>query len=270
VQLEQLRLENLRNIAALELELGPGLNVFVGPNGAGKTSILEGAYLLSHAQSFRPGVADSLISRGAGQLTLSARVSRGCGPIRIGLARSSDGWVAKVNGLAARGLGAMLREYALVCFAPDSHSLISGGSTERRRFLDWGVFHVEPEFLGKARQYSRVLRQRNAALKQAAGDTELDAWDVELIEAATVLTSLRTEYFARFAAELRAVLALLRGRLTVRAGTRHAGRIAQIGASSLPKHLCANTCRAGRRNFARSAVCWRRREHTPHRVVNGR
>jgi DNA replication and repair protein RecF len=207
VQLSRLRVENLRNVAALELDLGAGLSLFVGPNGAGKTSILEGAYLLSHAQSFRSGPPDALIQRGAEQLTLAASVTRHSGPIRIGLARSHDGWQAKVNGLAAPTLGSMLREYALACFEPGSHVLISGGSAERRRFLDWGVFHVEPDFLNRARRYSRALRQRNAALKQAACESEVLAWDVELTEAASPLAQMRSAYFMQFRAVLSEILA---------------------------------------------------------------
>ena len=165
MHLELLRLENLRNIAELELELGPGLNLFVGANGAGKTSILEGAYLLSHAQSFRSGQTDSLIRRGTDRFGVSARLQRPDGSLRIGLARDVDGWHARISGGPASSLGAMLLECAVVCFEPGSHALISGASAERRRFLDWGVFHVEPDFLVRSRQYNRVLRQRNSAFR---------------------------------------------------------------------------------------------------------
>jgi DNA replication and repair protein RecF len=209
VRLDQLRLENLRNLVALELQFAPGLNLIVGPNGAGKTSVLEGAYLLSHAQSFRTGQIDALIRRGAERLILSAQVTRRSGPIRLGLARSVDGWEAKLNGLPAPSLGNLLRECAVVCFEPGSHALISGGSAERRRFLDWGVFHVEPDFLIHARQYSRVLRQRNAALKQNAADAEMSAWDGALAAAGMPLARMRADYFSRFSDELVAVLRLL-------------------------------------------------------------
>jgi len=208
VRLDKLRLENLRNIATLELELGPGLNLFVGDNGAGKTSILEGAYLLSHAQSFRTGLTDTLIRRGAGQLTVAGRLQRTAGAeIRLGLARDAEGWHARLNGSAV-GVGGLLAECAVVCFEPGSHALISGGSSERRRLLDWGVFHVEHDFLVRSRTYNRVLRQRNLALKQAAGDSELDAWDAELSFAADPIASEREAYFRRFSAELVAVLSL--------------------------------------------------------------
>jgi DNA replication and repair protein RecF len=209
VRFEQLRLENLRNIAVLELEPGPGLNVFLGANGAGKTSILEGAYLLSHAQSFRTGLTDSLIRSGSSHLAVSARLQRAKGAIRLGLARDASSWQARLNGGAVPTLGAALAECAVICFEPGSHALVSGSSSERRRFLDWGVFHVEPDFLSKSRTYNRVLRQRNLALKQAAGDAEIDAWDAELDAATTPIVRARESYFSQFAAELSVVLNLL-------------------------------------------------------------
>ncbi len=199
MKLTQLRLRNLRNLAALDLDLVAGLNLFVGPNGAGKTSVLEGAYLLSHAQSFRAGPSDTLVRRGAEQMSLFARIERRAGTMQIGLARQNGAWEAKIHNDRAVNLGSMLREFALVCFDPGSHELISGGSESRRRFLDWGVFHVEPDFLACSRQYRRALRQRNTLLKQGAGESELDLWDAALSRAAEPLGKLRRDYFTRYA-----------------------------------------------------------------------
>lgn len=64
-------------------------------------------------------------------------------------------------------LGALCAALAVVTFEPGSHVLISGGGEPRRRFLDWGLFHVEPDFLTMWRRYARALKQRNALLKQA-------------------------------------------------------------------------------------------------------
>lgn len=207
MRLIELRLENLRNIGSLDLQLGAGINLFIGANGAGKTSILEGAYLLSHGQSFRSGQTNTLIRRGADQFNVFARVERLNGPVQIGLARTTGGWAAKVNNDDAVGLGRLLLEYAQVCFEPGTHALISGASEERRRFLDWGVFHVEPEFLACARAYRRALRQRNALLKQNQSDAELDVWDVELARFGDSLSRMRKAYFQRYCTALKAALA---------------------------------------------------------------
>ncbi|MDQ6648217.1 MAG: AAA family ATPase, partial [Pseudomonadota bacterium] len=61
MRLNQLRVRHLRCLEDIEIDLDPGINVFVGPNGAGKTSVLEAAFLLSHARSFRNGAKDALL-----------------------------------------------------------------------------------------------------------------------------------------------------------------------------------------------------------------
>ena len=208
MRLIELRLENLRNISSLDLQLAPGINLFVGPNGAGKTSILEGAYLLSHAQSFRSGPANTLIRRGADQFNVFARIERQSGPVQVGLSRDANGWAARINSDDAASLGHMLREYAQVCFEPGTHALISGGSDERRRFLDWGVFHVEPDFMATARAFRRALHQRNALLKQGQSDAELDSWDIELAHAGETLATMRRAYFQHYSRALTAALTI--------------------------------------------------------------
>ncbi|MDR3387797.1 MAG: DNA replication/repair protein RecF [Rudaea sp.] len=202
MRLIELRLENLRNISSLELQLDPRINLFIGSNGAGKTSILEGAYLLSHAQSFRSGQINALIGRGAEHFSVFARVERHAGPVQIGLTRAAGSWSAKVNNDDASSLGRMLREYAQVCFEPGTHALISGGSEERRRFLDWGAFHVEPEFMARVRAFRRALLQRNTLLKQGCRDLELDWWDKEVARAGESLSTSRSDYFHRYSPAL--------------------------------------------------------------------
>ena len=52
---------------------------------------------------------------------------------------------------------------------PEVHRLVEEGPQERRRYLDWGVFHVEPRFVEQWRRYQRALKQRNAALRAERG-----------------------------------------------------------------------------------------------------
>src|SRR6201996_9668997 len=161
MRLERLRLSHLRNIAALDIELAPGINFFAGPNGAGKTSILEGAYVLSHGNSFRAPQSAVLVKRNADAVGIHADVARGVGPMKLDMLSKGSGWQMKVNGDRAPTLASGLAEFALVCFEPGSHNLISGGSLERRRFFDWILFHVEHGYIGAARDYRRTLQQRN-------------------------------------------------------------------------------------------------------------
>jgi len=206
MRLTHLRISNLRNIVQLDLSLADGFTAFVGPNGAGKTSILEAAYLLSHAQSFRSGPNEVLIRSGTNEMVVCGRVASGAGHVQLGLARQPGIWSARVNNAPAANLAALLGESALVCLEPGSHALISGASALRRRFLDWGVFHVEPQHFSRTRAFQRVLRQRNALLKQGVSPRELDAWDQSFVDAAEPLAASREKYFSRFAPMLGGVL----------------------------------------------------------------
>lgn len=63
--------------------------------------------------------------------------------------------------------------------------------------MDWGLFHVEPDFLSLWRRYARALKQRNALLKAGAQGAQLDAWDRELTETGEPLTRRRQQYMER-------------------------------------------------------------------------
>jgi DNA replication and repair protein RecF len=99
---------------------------------------------------------------------------------------------------------------------PSVHRLIESGPSERRRFLDWGVFHVEHTFLTAWRRYRRVLGQRNAALKSGQSGSTLGVWDRAFVEAAGTVDAARKAYVERLAAVVKHVGAeLLEGDLDI-------------------------------------------------------
>ena len=206
MHLIELRIRGLRNIAAAELELAEGLNVFVGANGAGKTSVLEAAYLLSHGTSFRTHAAEHMQQRGGEALSLFARVATPTRVRQLGMLRETGRWTAKLDGASSTKLTELFAASAVMCFEPGSHALISGAAEGRRAFLDWGVFHVEHSHAERMRRYRRALRQRNALLKQAADDEQLAIWDEELSAAAEPVAEQREIYLERFARELAPLL----------------------------------------------------------------
>ncbi len=194
MQFQQLRIANLRSIAAEEVVLAPGWNVFTGPNGAGKTSLLEAAFLLSHGRSFRSAARDALSQHGSAGFSVFGELVDPSA--RVGLARHEGALQARLDGQDV-AVGELLRRVAVTCFEPGSHALIAGPAEERRRYLDWGVFHVEPDFLSMWRRYQRALRQRNTLLRRQAEAGELAPWDVELAASGEAITTMRAHYFAR-------------------------------------------------------------------------
>ena len=196
MKFERLQLRGLRCIGEASLDLADGFNVLVGANGAGKTSVLEAAFLLSHGRSFRSGSRDVLTQRGASGLSIFSTVRHGdARVVRLGLGREGTRWDARVDG-ADVPIGQLVRECAVVCFEPGSHALIAGSAEERRRFLDWGVFHVEHDFLYMWRRYQRALKQRNSLLRKESSVLEdlYGPWEQELARAGTQIDQWRRRY----------------------------------------------------------------------------
>lgn len=199
----RLTLNHLRRFDSVELAPRPGINLITGDNGAGKTSLLEALHLMAYGRSFRGRVRDGLVQKGAEALEIfveweeRARLDGEFTRRRAGLRHSGQLWKGRLDGEDVAQLGNLCAALAVVTFEPGSHALVSGGSEPRRRFVDWGLFHVEPDFLPLWRRYMRALKQRNALLKTGGSGNALDAWDYELAEAGTPLTFRREQYLER-------------------------------------------------------------------------
>lgn len=195
MRLQSLQLRHLRRIAEAELHLAPGLNLIQGPNGAGKTSLIEAVYLMGYGRSFRGRVRDGLVQSGEAALEVVVRWQQGQGRSRVaGLRHSGADWEARLDGEPAKGLTDLCAALAVTAFEPGSHELLSGGPEGRRRFLDWALFHVEPDFLPHWRRYQRALKQRNALLKSQPRPELLRPWDEELVVSGMWLTQRRSDY----------------------------------------------------------------------------
>lgn len=189
-----LRIAGLRNLDRVVLAPGPEVNLLLGANGAGKTSLVEGLHVLSHGRSFRTGQIDALVGRGRTGFDLFADVLHGPGERRLalGMARHDGGWRLRDRGEPVATLVDFVRLLPVVTAEPESHLVVTGAAEGRRRYLDWLLFHVEPEFLQLWRRYLRALRQRNAALRSgSAGDADLAPWESELASSGVAMDAAR-------------------------------------------------------------------------------
>lgn len=231
--LERLRVENLRCLRSAELALGPEENYVFGPNGAGKTSLLESLFLLGRGRSFRTRQTSRLVRGGESGLSVYGEVREGGSLRRLGIGFSAGNLEVKVDGAAGVSLIELPRILAVHVIDPKAHDLVEAGPSERRRFLDAGVFHVEPRYLEHWREFRRVLGQRNAALKH--GDSRaLASWDRLLVESGRWVGAARAAYaetlaeaFGRIGARLLGGRVGLRYRSGWRPGVEPAAGLAE-------------------------------------------
>jgi DNA replication and repair protein RecF len=195
--LSRVRITTLRCLREAELELHPRRNYIFGSNGAGKTSLLEGVFVLGRGRSFRTRQMRRLISHGADGFAVFGEAEVDGVPRRLGVAYRAGRLEKKIDGEPAVGMAQLASLLPVHAIDPSMHAIVEGGPSERRRFLDWGVFHVEPGYLDAWKSYRRILSQRNAALKRSATNAELRPWSAALAEAGVAVDDGRRRYLER-------------------------------------------------------------------------
>jgi len=200
VYLQSLYLQNVRNLATTTLEFAPGFNFIYGDNGAGKTALLEAIYILSRGRSFRSHKVAPIICHEQKELLLRGEVIQGTAAAKsLAISKSRNGDTAiRVGGDKRHKVSDLAKQLPVQVLLPDAAQLIYGGPGGRRGFVDWGLFHVEQNFLDAYSRYQRVLSQRNAWLKtQTQEVTALgaeDPWSGQLLNLAVTINSMRQGY----------------------------------------------------------------------------
>lgn len=199
MSLSTLHIKNLRNLADVHIEPAPCLNIIHGANGSGKTSLLEAIYLLGRAKSFRSAHLRIVEGNGKGGFMVFGQISNDAGqPQPLGIHYEGGKVQMRADGRALTQTSELVTRLPLLLMTPDSHKILTLGPRQRRRFIDWGVFHVEHTFMSAWRRYHRALRQRNASLRAPGRFVPGEVWDKELHEAADQIDRLRRDYLQQF------------------------------------------------------------------------
>ncbi len=203
MSLIRLGIQHFRNIETTELEPSQGLNLITGANAAGKTSLLEAICFLGRARSFRTNRVDRLVQHGATGFRILGRLSEGSGrSIPVGMERRQGRLEIRLDGKSVQRLSELAAQIPLQLHTGDAHSLLEGGPRYRRRFLDWGLFHVEPAFYQAWSAYRKILKQRNAALRRQTDRREIAIWDRQFTDSAMAVNQLRIEFLDRLRSEV--------------------------------------------------------------------
>ncbi|MBZ8177282.1 DNA replication/repair protein RecF [Corynebacterium poyangense] len=206
MHIRQLSLRDFRSWPSLELELQPGVVLFLGRNGYGKTNIVEALGYCAHLSSHRVSSDAPLVRAGAKDARISATaVHDGRELTAHLLIRSHGSNIAQINRTRLRSPREILGVVRSVLFAPEDLALVRGEPAERRRYLDNILAILKPRLAGVRSDYDKILRQRNALLKSASGLlrrgydsadgagalSSLDAWDIQLSKVGAQLICAR-------------------------------------------------------------------------------
>jgi DNA replication and repair protein RecF len=196
--LKQLQIKDFRNLQDTRLIPTNGVNLIVGDNASGKTSILEAIYYLSHVRSFRTQHVTDLIFRQSPYLQLVADIeTNDHNIIPFGIRRSRNKSEIRVNKTPVIRVSDIAAQFPVLAIHPDSYKLISGSPSQRRQYIDWGVFHVEHGFFEAWKRFKKALNQRNAALKTKQKNDVCQLWNSEICASANHIDKLRSQYFKK-------------------------------------------------------------------------
>ena len=179
--LEQLSLLNYKNIEQAQLTLSPNVNCLIGANGQGKTNVLDAIYFLSFGKSATALTDGACVRHDAEFMMLQGKYRSALmeeEEISCGIKRGQRKRMRR-NDKEYKRLSEHLGVIPLVMLSPADEQLVSGGSEERRRFMDIVLSQVSPNYLAALIRYNKSLQQRNAMLKQ---EEEPDAQLFEVLE----------------------------------------------------------------------------------------
>jgi DNA replication and repair protein RecF len=190
---------NFRNLADGEIGVGARQVLLVGENGQGKTNLLEAVYLLSVASSFREDHDAALVRDPALPAALVGRYERTAEPacglsVRWEPGRHRE---VRVNDKPLNDRRDLLSEVLCICFVQQDSDFVVGSPEARRRFFDQVLALAHPAWLETFREYRRVLRARNAALKAGQEDL-LEVLDEQIAPLGLALRERREALMSDF------------------------------------------------------------------------
>ena len=214
MQITELTLRSYRSYETLHLAFDPGVQIFLGANAQGKTNIIEALYYAAFGRSHRTSSDAELIRVGAdgAHIGLSFRRHDVPGELSFTFALGARRRITYAGeSLRQRDLVGIL---PMVLFSPEDLFLVKGAPALRRRYLDAELSQASPAYYGELLRYTRILKQRNAVLKdireRLAATDDLPPWDAQLAKSAAYIVTRRIAAVAQLgalSARVQAVLA---------------------------------------------------------------
>lgn len=209
MRLASIELNNFRNIAAMQLNAVPGVNVIHGENAQGKTNIIEAIWLFTGAKSFRGAKDKEMLRFGQKRCSIHTVFATAMREqtASIELFAPSQSLLEKksksvhLNGVPLESAAELAGQFYAVVFSPAHLSLVREGPAFRRKFLDTAIGQLMPKYSHYLREYQRILLQRNTLLKDVAQFPQLqdtmDVWEENLAKAAASVAFCRARYVER-------------------------------------------------------------------------
>jgi DNA replication and repair protein RecF len=203
MRLRRITLQHFRNVPLAELTFAGTQQFFVGANGQGKTNLLEAVGFVSALRSFRTTDTRLLIAHGQPEAALACEFDHErFGVTKLVIKLRAGGKEVWCDGEKVTRLGDYLGRLPTVVFSSQDQQLVRGAPGLRRRWLDFTLAAMDPDYLRSLQVYHKALAERNALLKRGADGGQLGAFERPLAQAASELQGKRESGVAELAAHV--------------------------------------------------------------------
>ncbi len=204
--LRSISLRHFRNYHEQRVEFHAPKTILVGNNAQGKSNLLESVAFLATLSSPRVSGDRDFVHNGEEMAQIDGELDRLSGRSELqAILRRSGRRTIRANGETCRRQTDFLGTLNAVEFSCIDIDLVRGAPDYRRRWIDSLIIQLEPIYVYILREYGRILKQRNAALKQLKHDAShaiadtLPALDYQLATAGTKVIRRRRRALDRLA-----------------------------------------------------------------------
>ncbi len=195
--INEIKIENFRNIDFMGIFPHKEINVIYGQNGQGKTNILEAIWLFTGCKSFRTSKDSELVQfeseNSKISMSFQTEFRENNAAIFIDKKRT-----ANLNGVSLQSPRELIGKYYSVVFSPVHLSLIKDGPINRRKFIDTAISQIDSMYAKKLTYFNHLIQQKNALLKNAVENPSLldtlDVWDEKIALAGAEIICDRISY----------------------------------------------------------------------------
>ncbi len=202
MKIRNLKLVNFRNYDNLAIAFNEGLNIIYGDNGTGKSNLVEAIYLLALTKSFRINNDKYLIQKGKSNAYVEGKILKKDDLANFKVEISNEGKKVEIDNNKIKKISEYVTKIQVVIFYPSNTEIINSSPSERRKVLNIEISQIFKEYLILLSNYNKILKQRNAYLKQLylygnASRQYLDILTKKLVEYGKKIYKYRYEFIAQ-------------------------------------------------------------------------
>lgn len=202
-KINHINLTHFRNAHSAAFSFENRITAICGLNGTGKTNLLDAVYYLCFTKSYFNKTDSSAVEKGSSGFSLQGSFTVSAQNIPVSLILRENGKKElSVDQDPISPFSSHIGKFPVVFIAPDDVILITGGSEERRKFIDTLLCQLDHAYLLQLIRYNKFLQDRNRYLKNVAGSFAdpilLDSFDEQLVQSGIFLLKKRISFLEGF------------------------------------------------------------------------